>query len=312
MPLDPQCRTVLDTLAAMGLPAVGTVSAVESRIASAARPLPPGAAVASVENRHVAGPNGEIPIRIYTPDGQAPLPVLVYFHGGGWVLGSLDGSDHVARELANSAGCVVVSVDYRLAPEHKFPTGLNDCDAAFQWAVANAASFGGDPTKVAVGGDSAGANLSTAVCLMARSHGGPAPTFQMLIYPVIDHDFDRLSYQENADGYMLTTVSMRWFWEQYVNAAVDMADPLASPIRAADLSGLPPALIITAEFDPLRDEGEAYADRLRQAGVPVVLSRYDGMIHGFFAMFTAINKGRQAVGEASDALRTAFAVPLAV
>jgi acetyl esterase len=147
---------------------------------------------------------------------------------------------------------------------------------------------------------------------MARSRGGPAPTFQMLIYPVIDHDFDRPSYQENADGYMLTTVSMRWFWEQYVNAAVDMADPLASPIRAADLSGLPPALIITAEFDPLRDEGEAYADRLRQAGVPVVLSRYDGMIHGFFGMFTAIDKGRQAVGEASDALRTAFAVPLAV
>jgi acetyl esterase len=238
--------------------------------------------------------------------------VLVYFHGGGWVLGSLEGSDHVSRELANTAGCLVVSVDYRLAPEHKFPAGLRDCEAAFEWAVANATSFGGDPARLAVGGDSAGGNLSTAVCLSARTRGRRAPIFQLLIYPVIDHDFDRASYHENAEGYMLTTDSMRWFWEQYVNSAAEMDDPLASPILAADLSGLPPALIITAEFDPLRDEGEAYADRLRQAGVPVVLSRYDGMIHGFFAMFPAIDKGRQAVGEASDALRSAFAVELAV
>jgi acetyl esterase len=306
MPLDPQARTVLDTLAAMGLPPVGSVSAVESRIAMATRPLPPGAEVASVENRRVVGPDGDIPVRIYTPIGQAPLPVLVWFHGGGWVLGSLDASDHTCRELANTAGCLVVSVDYRLAPEHKFPAGLRDCDFVFQWALANAASLGGDPTRVAVGGDSAGGNLSTAVCLSARSRGGPAPIFQVLIYPVIDHDFDRPSYCENAEGYMLTAHSMRWFWEQYVHSPAEMADPLASPIHASDLSGLPPALIITAEFDPLRDEGEAYADRLRQAGVPVVLSRYDGMIHGFFGMFPAIDKGKLAVGQASEALKSAF------
>jgi len=295
-------------LAALGTPPMGTVPAPEARIAYAARPLPPGAPVANVENRTIPGPAGEVPVRIYTPDGRAPFPVLVWFHGGGWVLGSLDGSDHTCRELANTAGCIVVSVDYRLAPEHKFPACPDDCDCAYQWVMANAGSFGGDPRRVAVGGDSAGGNLAAVVALRARERGGPPPAFQLLVYPVTDHDFERPSYVANADGYSLTLVAMRWFWEQYVNSPDEMAHPHAAPLRAADLSGLPPALIITAEFDPLRDEGEAYGDRLRQAGVPVTVSRYDGMIHGFFNMFPVIDKGREAIREASAALASAFAL----
>jgi acetyl esterase len=308
MPLDPQARTVLDTLAALGAPPLGTVSAAEARIAMAARPLPPGAPVAKVEDRTIPGPDGEIPIRIYTPEGEAPFPVLVWFHGGGWVLGTLDSSDHTCRELSNTAGCIVVSVDYRLAPEHKFPACPDDCESAYQWVLANATTFGGDPRRVAVGGDSAGGNLAAVVTLRAKERGDTLPVFQLLVYPVVDYDFDRPSYQENADGYMLTTISMRWFWDQYVNQPEDMAHPHASPMYATDLSGLPPALIITAEFDPLRDEGEAYGARLREAGVDVQITRYDGMIHGFFGMFPMIDKGKDAIRQASQALASAFAL----
>jgi acetyl esterase len=295
-------------MAALGIPPLGTESAAEARIAMAARPLPPGAPVANVENRTIPGPAGEIPLRIYTPVGDAPFPVLVWFHGGGWVLGSLDGSDHTCRELANTAGCVVVSVDYRLAPEHKFPASPDDCESAHEWVLANATSFGGDPQRVAVGGDSAGGNLAAVVSLRAKERGGSLPVFQLLVYPVTDSNFDRLSYQENADGYLLTTSSMHWFWDQYVSRPEDMAHPHASPMYATDLSGLPAALIITAEFDPLRDEGEAFADRLRDARVAVRVTRYDGMIHGFFGMFPVIDKGKSAIREASDALASAFAL----
>jgi acetyl esterase len=308
MPLDPQARAVLDMLAALGAPAVGTVPAPEARIAMAMQPLPPGAPVANVEDRAIPGPAGQIPVRIYTPEGNAPFPVLVWFHGGGWVLGTLDASDHTCRELANTAGCVVVSVDYRLAPEHKFPASPDDCEAAYKWAVANASTFGGDARRIAVGGDSAGGNLAAVVCLRAKEKGGPQPVFQLLVYPVTDHDFERPSYRANAEGYLLTQVGMRWFWDQYVNGPEEMSHPHAAPIHATDLSGLPPALIITAEFDPLLDEGEAYGELLRSAGVAVVVSRYDEMIHGFFGMFPAIDKGKAAVREACQALATAFAL----
>jgi acetyl esterase/lipase len=295
-------------LAALGTPPVGTVAAPEARIAAAARPLPPGAPVARVENRTIPGPAGSIPVRIYYPTEQTPLPVLVWYHGGGWVLGTLDASDHTCRELANSAGCIVVSVDYRLAPEHKFPASPDDCEAAYCWVLEHAESFGGDPRRVAVGGDSAGGNLAAVVSLRARERGRELPVFQLLIYPVTDHDFSRASYLQNAEGYLLTTVGMRWFWDQYVNSADEMAHPHASVLRASDVSGLPPALIVTAEFDPLRDEGEAYGDLLRAAGVPVKVTRYDGMIHGFFGMFTMIDKGRDAVRESAEALASAFAL----
>jgi acetyl esterase len=310
MPLDPQARAVLDTLAALGGPPLGTVSAVDARIAFAARPLPPGAPVATVEDRTIPGPAGEIPVRIYTPNGPAPFPVLVWFHGGGWVLGSLDASDHVCRELANAAACIVVSVDYRLAPEHVFPAAPDDCEAAYNWVLANAASFGGDPARVAVGGDSAGGNLAAVVSLRARAGGAQLPVCQVLVYPVTDHNFDRPSYAANGDGYMLTTRAMRWFWDYYVPTVEERGHPDASPLYAgaADLSGLPPALVITAEFDPLCDEGEAYAELLRQAGVPVSVTRYDGVIHSFFGMFPAIDKGRDAIRQSAEALTAAFAL----
>jgi len=295
-------------LAALGTPPIGTVPAPEARIAAAARPLPPGAPVARVENRTIPGPVGEIPVRIYWPWLDTPLPVLVWYHGGGWVLGTLDASDHTCRELANTAGCIVVSVDYRLAPEHRFPASPDDCESAYNWVLANAASFGGDPRRVAVGGDSAGGNLAAVVSIRTRERGTPLPAFQLLVYPVTDHDFERPSYLANAEGYMLTQLAMRWFWDQYVNSPEEMAHPHASPLRATDLTGLPPAHVITAEFDPLCDEGEAYADRLRQAGVPVTVSRYDGVIHGFFGMFPAIDKGRDAIRESAQALAEAFAL----
>ena len=308
MPLDPQARAMLDFLASLGAPQTGTVSAPEQRAAMAARPLPPGMPVAAVENRNIPTRDGEIPVRIYTPDGQTPFPTLVWYHGGGWVVGSLDISDHVARELANTASCIVVSVDYRLAPEYKFPTAADDCEDAYKWVLANAETFGGDPRRVAVGGDSAGGNLAAVVSIRAKEHGLQLPAFQLLVYPVTDSDFERPSYQANGDDYGLTRQGMIWYWDQYARDASDIVHPHAAPLRAEDLSGLPPALVITAEFDPLLDEGEAYGDRLREAGIPVTVSRYDGMIHGFFGMYWAIDKGRAAVDEAATALGSAFAL----
>jgi acetyl esterase len=295
-------------LAALGGPELGTVSPAEQRAANAARPLPAGAPVANVENRTVPSSAGDIPVRIYWPTDQSPLPVLVWYHGGGWVLGTLDASDHTCRELANSAGCIVVSVDYRLAPEAKFPAGPDDCEAAYYWALDNAASLGGDPNRVAVGGDSAGGNLAAAVSIRARERGRPVPVFQLLVYPVTDHDFERASYVDNAEGYMLTRQSMRWFWDQYMNTPEEMDHPHASVFRASDLSGLPPALVITAEFDPLRDEGEAFGERLREAQVPVTITRYDGMIHGFYGMFWMVDGGKRAMAESTEALSRAFAL----
>ena len=239
--------------------------------------------------------------------GPGPFPILVFFHGGGFVIGDLDSMDAPCRALANRAGCLVVSVDYRRAPEHKFPTATEDCYAAVRWVAENAASLNGDSARIAVGGDSAGGNLAAVVALMARDRGGPPLRYQLLIYPATNHDFTTASCQENAEGYFLTTADSRWFWSQYLRDENDAANPYASPLRAEDLSGLPPALIITAEYDPLRDEGEAYAERLRQAGVAAEAKRYDGMIHGFFQMGAVIDRGKQAIEDAAQALRTAFA-----
>jgi len=304
MALDPTIKTLLDGLAAAGGPALGTQSVVETRAAFDNMPLPrKQIELSSIESRRIPGPAGEIPVRIYHPHGAGVKPVLVYFHGGGWVIGTLDSYDATCRELAQGADCVVISVDYRLAPEHRYPAAPDDCYAALRWVTANAASLGVDARRLAVGGDSAGGNLSAVVSQMARDKGGPAIRFQLLIYPVTDADFTRRSYVDNAEGYLLTTASMHWFWDHYVPSKPQRAEPYASPIRAADLSGLPPAWVCTAEFDPLRDEGEAYAKRLQQAGVSTALTRFDGLIHGFVSMGLVAPKAQAALDEAVAALK---------
>jgi acetyl esterase len=308
MPLDPQARALLDQMQAMGTPPLHAQSVPDARLLmDSLRMLTgPGEAVAHVEDRTVAGAAGEIPARLYRPDGATPLPLLVYFHGGGWVLGGLESHDVTLRSLANASGCAVLAIDYRLAPEHKFPAAVDDCYAAASWAVANAAALGVDAGRVAVGGDSAGGNLTAVVTQLARDRMGPPLRFQLLVYPATDVAYDTPSYRENATGYFLELEGMRWFYDLYLRSDADRADPRASPLRATDLHGLPPALVITAEFDPLRDEGEAYARRLREAGVPVTLSRYDGMIHGFFGMNALLERGQEAVREAAAALHAAL------
>jgi acetyl esterase len=304
MALDPTVKTLLDGLAAAGGPALGTQSVAETRAAFDNMPLPrKQIELASVEDRKIPGPAGAIAVRIYQPDGAGVKPVLVYLHGGGWVIGTLDSYDATCRELAQGAGCVVVAVDYRLAPEHRYPAAPEDCYAALRWVAANAASLGADARRLAVGGDSAGGNLSAVVSQMARDKGGPAIRFQLLIYPVTDADFTRRSYVDNAEGYLLTTASMRWFWDHYLPDPGQRAEPYASPLRAADLSGLPPAWVCTAEFDPLRDEGEADAKRLQQAGVSTTLTRFDGLIHGFISMGLVAPRAQAAIDEAVAALK---------
>jgi acetyl esterase len=257
----------------------------------------------------IPGPGGEIPVRIYRPSDDDRLPALVYFHGGGWVLGNLDSHDATCRLLTNGAQCVVISVDYRLAPEHKFPAAADDAYAATTWVAENAAPLGIDPRRIAVGGDSAGGNLAAAVTLMAKEQGEPSIAYQVLIYPVTNHSFDTTSYETNAEGYMLTRRSMIWFWNHYLAEPADGQNAYASPLQADDLGGLPPALVITAEFDPLRDEGAAYAERLKQAGVPVKYTDYPGMIHGFFGMSLMLDTAKQAVSDVCGEVRSAFAVP---
>lgn len=310
MPLDPQVKKLLDEAAAAGGPPLSRQTPEEARQGArntaAATSLPPEP-VARVEDRCIPGPGGDIPVRIYTPAGPGPMPVLVYFHGGGWVMSDLNTHDGLCRALANRSCAMVVSVDYRLAPEAPFPAAIEDACAATLWVWRNAASLGADPSRVAVGGDSAGGNLAAATCLWSRDQGFPPIAFQLLIYPVVDRSFDTRSYLENAEGYHLSRESMIWFWRQYLAQESDGLNPLAAPLRAESLAGLPPALVITAEYDPLRDEGEAYAARLKEAGVPVTLTRYQGMIHAFVRMAGVLDKGKAAVEECSAALRSALA-----
>jgi acetyl esterase len=234
----------------------------------------------------------------------------VCFHGSGFVLCSLDTHDGMCRNLCAGAGCVVASVDYRLAPEHKFPAGIEDCLYATRWAAAHAAELGANPMRIAVAGDSAGANMAAVTALRVRDEGGPTLCGQLLLYPVTDyHTPGTPSYEENAEGYGLTRDTMQWFWAHYLSDDSEGRHPHASPLRAPDLSGLPPALVITAEYDPLRDEGEFYAERLRTAGVPIALTRYDGVNHGFMFWVGVVDKAGVAMNEAGDWLRSVFAGP---
>jgi len=310
MPLDPQVQAVMEQVAALGFPPTHTVSPEQARANGRARPRARGPEVAGVEDRTIPGPESELPVRIYTPQGDGPFPSLVWFHGGGWVVGDLESADATARYLAVGSNCVVISVDYRLAPETKFPGPAEDCYAATEWVTNNAPRINADPGKLAVGGDSAGGNLATAVCLMSRDRRGPTLAFQLLVYPVTDRNFATESYSSNAEGYQLSRDGMVWYWNHYLPSDADGSNPYACPLQARDLSGLPPTLVITAEFDPLRDEGEAYAHRLELAGVSTTCTRYDGMIHGFFGMAAAVDKGKQAVDQATSMLRATFGSPV--
>lgn len=304
--IDPQAWFILKQLESAGAPPMEQLTPELARMGDFSLIAGAPEEVAKVENRTIPVPGGEIPVRIYTPEGEGPFPALVYYHGGGWVIGNLDTVDVPCRMLANRAGCVVVSVDYRLAPEHKFPTAAEDSYAAAKWLSENAASIQVDPERIAVGGDSAGGNLAAVVALMAREQGGPSFAYQMLIYPVTNHAYDTDSYRDNAEGYFLTKNTMVWFWNHYLRNEEDGQNPYASPLLAEDLSGLPPALVITAGFDPLRDEGEAYAERLKAAGVPVEATRYEGMIHGFFWMPGVLTEAHNAINQAANALKQAF------
>ncbi len=309
MPMHPQAQTVLDLMSDFGLVIDESTDPVTIRQAIEAFATAGRAAaepVAHVEDRGLPGPAGEIPVRVYRPTDDSALPVLVWFHGGGWTIGSLETHDNTCRSLANAVGCVVVSVDYRLAPEHKFPAAADDAFAATQWVAEHAAQLGGDPKRIAVGGDSAGGNLAAVVSLLARDGGGPALAFELLVYPVTDYEFESASMHENATGYFLELESMRWFYNQYLRDERDGTDWRFSPTRANDLSGVPPAFVLTAEFDPLRDQGEAFARRLEAAGVPVEARRYDGVFHGFFGMRDLMEPAQQAFDDVTKALRQAL------
>src|SRR5215468_2192594 len=307
MPLDPQAQRIIDATNALGLPPMEQMSPAAARASMRERTagLGPVEEVARTEDHRVPVEGGAITVRCYTPKGPGPFPVHVYFHGGGWVIGDIETHDGICRSLANAAGCVVASVDYRLAPEHKYPVAAQDAFAATRWIAREAGRLGVDGGRIAVGGDSAGGNLAAAVALMARDGDGPPLALQVLVYPVTHHSFDTPSYREHAEGYLLTRSAMRWFWNHYLPRQEDGLEPLASPLLSRSLHGLPPALVITAEYDPLRDEGEAYAARLGEAGVPVTVTRYPGMIHGFLRMINLVDKARAARDEIASALRKA-------
>jgi acetyl esterase len=308
MPLHPQAKRVIDATTLLNLPPVERQNPGEARAGILARTagLGPVEEVAAVVDHSVPVREGTITVRTYTPFGAGPFPALVFFHGGGWVIGDLATHDGICRALANHAGGVVASVDYRRAPEHRFPVAAEDALAATRWVAAEGRRLGIDPSRLAVGGDSAGGNLAAVVALMARDRGGPPLVHQLLVYPVTEHRFDTPSYRENADGYNLTRDAMRWFWGHYLERPEDGKNPYASPLLAPSLAGLPPALLMTAEYDPLRDEGESYATRLREAGVPTTLTRYPGQIHGFFRMTNQMDQAREALDQAAKALRQAW------
>ncbi|MBD0274145.1 MAG: alpha/beta hydrolase, partial [Acetobacteraceae bacterium] len=254
--------------------------------------------------RSIEGPGGPLKVRVYTPEGAEPFPLLVFFHGSGFVLCSLDTHDGMCRNLCAGSDHVVVSVDYRLAPEHRFPAATEDCLAATRWAAAHAAELGADPARVVIGGDSAGGNLAAVTALRLRDEGGPTPTSQLLLYPVTDwHTPGTPSYAENAEGYGLTRSTMEWFWGHYLNDPSEAAHPHAAPLRAPDLSRLPPAYVMTAEYDPLRDEAEEYGRQLRAAGVPAEIARWAGMNHGFLFWVGVVDRAGEAMAEACRWLR---------
>jgi acetyl esterase len=309
--LHPQIVQVLEAMAKAELRPIEAMTPVEARAqmeatarARKAEPLP----VAQVEERMIPGPGGEIRLRLYRPNAAAPVPAIVYYHGGGHVIGSLDTHDLVARNLCAGAGALVASVDYRMGPEHKFPAAVEDSFAALEWVHANAASLGADPGRIGVHGDSAGANLAAVAALMARDAGGPELRLQSLVCPVADYTLSGASYGKYAEGYgILTRDAMAWFGRHYLRSPADAEDWRASPLRTPSLAGVAPAIVITAECDVLHDDGESYAEALRRSGVPVEYREYPGTIHAFFGMVPVVDDAMAAQRQVWAAFKRAFA-----
>ncbi len=311
MPVDPQMQSVIERAAKSTLPPFYRMSAAEARRVykeTRAGLAPPVPEVADVRALAASGPAGPIPLRVYrgldTASG-APLPVLVYFHGGGWTIGDLDTHDIICRTLANKAHCAVVAVDYRMGPEHKFPAAVDDCVAATRWVAEQGVALGVDAARIAVGGDSAGGNLAAVVAIILRDAGGPQLAFQALVYPATDQRMDSASHAKFGEGYLLTRDNMLWFRDNYLSPR-DYDDWRASPLRAADLDRLPPAHIITAGYDPLSDEGRAYSERLVAAGVPVVYECFEGMAHGFITMGGVVAAANHALYRLGQSLGQTF------
>lgn len=302
MPLHPQIEGLLQQMAAAGGKGFHQMEVDECRqtFGGLLNSLPPSQQkIASAQDRGIPSPNGPVKVRVYTPEGSGPFPVMAFFHGGGWVIGDLETHDSLCRELCGAVGMVVVSVDYRLAPEHKFPAAPDDCVAVTRWIAANAAALNADTSRIAVGGDSAGGNLAAVVAQRLRDEDALKLAAQLLIYPVVHLDgVATPSMIDNAEGYLLTRKDMEWFGGHYLASPADGQNVSASPILAKSLAGLPPALVLTCEFDPLRDEGEKYGKALQAAGVPTTISRHDGTIHATFSFFTALEPGRRMADEA--------------
>jgi acetyl esterase len=309
--LDPQARALIDLMTERGVPPTHTLAPPEARRLYRERRAyvqPAPITMAEVRDSSASAPHGAIGLRLYRPaTAAAAAPALVYYHGGGWVIGDLDTHDVLCRELAHRAGCVVVAVDYRLAPEHRFPAAVDDCLAAARWVHAQAATLGIDPSRIALGGDSAGGNLATVTSIALRDNGGFLPRLQLLIYPGTDMRAIAPSHGSNGQGYMLTSDSISYYRGHYLPDKADWTDWRASPLLQPELSGLPPAFVLTAGFDPLRDEGREYADRLSQAGVPTQYVCFERQIHGFITMGRAIDEANTAVALCAVALQRALA-----
>ncbi|HYD96264.1 MAG TPA: alpha/beta hydrolase [Noviherbaspirillum sp.] len=308
--LHPQARTLLDFIEQRGVPPTHTLTPDDARRFYRERRFftqPDAPPVAIVRELQAPGPGGAIPLRLYRPQaGDAPLPALVYFHGGGWTIGDLDTHDTLCRQLANASGCIVVAVDYRMGPEHRFPAAVDDSLAALHWVHAQAPALGIDASRIAVGGDSAGGNLAAVAAIHARDHGGPPLAFQLLIYPATDMRCGMPSHQTNGQGYLLTSETIRYFHDHYIDDPADDHDWRASPLLHEDLSRLPPAFLLTAGYDPLRDEGLAYAQRLSEAGNRATSICFERQIHGFITMGRVIDEANAAVDLCAAQLRSAL------
>ena len=304
MPLDEQSKNLFEQIKALNAPAVHTISPDESRKLFESRPRLPGPDLLEVKDLYINVEGIDIPCRLYIPSAKQNLPIIVWFHGGGWVFGSVNSSDGLTRHLAHQSGYVVLSVDYRLSPEIKFPGPFNDCYGVTKWVYENSDKLNVDKDKISVGGDSAGGNLATAVCIKAKDEGNLPIISQLLIYPAVDTNFERKSFLENKDDYLLTSTAMKWFWQQYTNTDSDLDNPYVCPYKYEDHSGLPQACIIVAEYDPLLDEGIDYHKKLLDSNVNSRLLEYPGVMHGFYSQYEVLDKADEAIKASADFLKS--------